>query len=288
MSAADEAVVRRFYDEMCNGRHNEIAPELFAEDHVLHDPQVPAGRGPAGMVDAVSAYQQGVDGHWQIDEMHSAGDHVFVRWTGTGTHIGEMNGLAPTGRPIEVSALTLHRIADGKIAETYEVWDTLGFLQQLGALPGEATEVLQAGYAAFGRGDIEGAMQSFDAEIVWTSPETTALGGIYRGPAEVAGFFSRMPGMYPELSVQPERFVEAGDTVTVLGRIAGRTTAGVEFDEPFVHVWTMRHGRALAFREFFDTAKMNSILEASGDAAAPDAAVPGQASRQGSTSTSRR
>ncbi len=283
MSAADEAVVRRFYDEMCNERRNDIAAELFADDHVMHDPQVPAAPGPAGVVDAVSAYQEGVDGHWAIDEIHSAGDRVIVRWTGTGTHIGEMNGLAPTGRPIEVSAISIHRMAGGKIAETHEVWDTLGFLQQLGALPGEATELLSAGYDAFARGDIEGAMQNFDAEIVWVEPETSALGGTFRGPSEVAGFFARMPEVYPELSVQPERYVESGDTVSVLGRISGRTTAGVAFEEPFVHVWTMRDGRAVAFRDFFDTAKMNSILEQQG----AGAAVPGQASRTGTASTSR-
>jgi ketosteroid isomerase-like protein len=95
--------------------------------------------------------------------------------------------------------------------------------------------------------------------------------------------------MYPELSVQPDQYVEAGETVTVLGRIAGRTAPGVAFEEPFVHVWTVRHGRAVAFREFFDTAKMNSILEASSGASAQsDAVVPGQSSRSESRSVPRR
>ena len=47
MSAEDESVVRRFYEEMNNGRKNELAPELFTADHRLHDPQVPAGAGRA-------------------------------------------------------------------------------------------------------------------------------------------------------------------------------------------------------------------------------------------------
>ena len=46
MSATDEAVVRRFYEQMCNERKNDIAPEVFAAGHKLHDPQVPAGVGP--------------------------------------------------------------------------------------------------------------------------------------------------------------------------------------------------------------------------------------------------
>ena len=135
MSAADEAVVRRFYEEMNNGRRNELASELFTADHVMHDPQVPTGVGPAGMAETVAVYQVGVDGHWGIEEMFSAGDRVVVRWTGSGTHVGEVNGIPPTGNKIRVDAITIHRMSDGKIAETWEVWDTLGFLQQLGVVP---------------------------------------------------------------------------------------------------------------------------------------------------------
>ena len=135
MGSAEEAVVRRFYEEMNNDRKNEIAEELFSSDHEMHDPQVPGGPGPAGMAAAISVYQNGVDGHWTVEEMFSAGDRVVVRWTGTGTHVGEMNGIPPTGNKIRVDAISIHRLADGKIAETWQVWDTLGFLQQLGAVP---------------------------------------------------------------------------------------------------------------------------------------------------------
>ena len=98
MSASDESVVRRFYEELCNGRKNDIAPELFTADHKFHDPQIQAGDGPQGVVDTVSTYQVGVDGHWQIEELFSAGDRVVVRWTGTGTHVGEVNGIPPTNK----------------------------------------------------------------------------------------------------------------------------------------------------------------------------------------------
>jgi len=135
MSAADEAVVRRFYEQMCNERKSEIAPEVFAAGHKLHAPQVPAGDGPGAMADVISAYQQGVDGHWQIEEIFSTGDRVVARWTGSGTHVGDMNGIAPTGNKVKVDAISIHRVQDGKIAETWQVWDTLGFLQQLGVVP---------------------------------------------------------------------------------------------------------------------------------------------------------
>lgn len=135
MSASDEAVVRRFYEEMNNDRKNELAFELFTEDHRMHDPQVPTADGPQGMADTVAVYQQAVDGHWDVEEMFSAGDRVVVRWVGSGQHVGELNGIPPTRKPVRVDAITIHRVRDGRIAETWEVWDTLGLLQQIGAVP---------------------------------------------------------------------------------------------------------------------------------------------------------
>lgn len=135
MSVADVAVVRRFYGQMCNERKNELAPELFTDGHRLHDPQVAAADGPAGMAEVIATYQVGVDGYWAIEEIFSARDRVVVRWTGSGTHIGEVNGIPPTGRPVRVDAISIHRMEDGKIAETWEVWDTLSFLQQIEVVP---------------------------------------------------------------------------------------------------------------------------------------------------------
>jgi steroid delta-isomerase-like uncharacterized protein len=135
MSAANEAIVRRFYEQMNNERKNELAPELFSADHKFHDPQVPCPDGPAGVAGVVSVYQEGVHGHWQIEELFSTGDRVVVRWTGSGTHVGEVNGIPPTNKAIRVDAIAIHRVDGGKIAETWEVWDTLGFLQQIGAVP---------------------------------------------------------------------------------------------------------------------------------------------------------
>jgi predicted ester cyclase len=110
MSTNDETTVRRFYEEMCNGRHNDLATELFSADHRMHDPQVPADDGPAGIAEVVRTYQDGVEGHWQIEALYSAGDAVIVRWVGSGRHSGEINGMTPTGRDIRVDAITIHRM----------------------------------------------------------------------------------------------------------------------------------------------------------------------------------
>ncbi len=137
MSAEEnKALVRRFFEEFCNGRNLALAETLLTADHVYHDPQIPNVVGPQAMAQAVAVYQNGVDGHWQIEELVAAeNDRVVTRWTGTGTHNAEVMGIPATGKSIRVSAISVHRIANGKLAEHWCVWDTLGFLQQLGAIP---------------------------------------------------------------------------------------------------------------------------------------------------------
>jgi len=136
MSAENEALARRFFEEMCNGRHYELAEEILAPDHRYHDAQSPpTDPGPEGMKQTVSIYAEGLDGRWEVHDIFSAGDQVAVRWTGHGVHKTEMMGLSPTGKEIRVDAITILRATDGKIAENWTVWDTLAMLQQLGAAP---------------------------------------------------------------------------------------------------------------------------------------------------------
>jgi predicted ester cyclase len=73
---------------------------------------------------------------WTVHEMlDAAADTVVTRWTGSGTQTGELLGIAPTDKSVSVDGIWLHRIAGGKIVESWNVWDTLGMLQQLGVVP---------------------------------------------------------------------------------------------------------------------------------------------------------
>ena len=71
----------------------------------------------------------------QDDELIAEGDKVVERYTVRGTHQGAFLGIPPTGKHVSVSALGIDRIKDGKIVETWISMDTLGLLQQLGAIP---------------------------------------------------------------------------------------------------------------------------------------------------------
>lgn len=138
MSAENESVVRRFFEELCNARRAEVADEIVAPDYVAHGPQAPPAEGPDGVKARIAVYQDSLDGHWDVQELIAAGDRVVARWIGRGTHRGELMGVAPTGSPVEVDAISVFRLDGGKIAEEWTVWDALGLLQQLGAVPAPA------------------------------------------------------------------------------------------------------------------------------------------------------
>ena len=138
MSVESETLARRFFEEFCNGRDTAVADEIVAADYVSHGPQAPPAEGPDGVKERVAVYQNALDGFWDVQEIHSADDRVVVRWIGRGTHNEELMGVPPTGAKIAVDAITIFRVADGKIAEEWTVWDALGLLQQVGAVPAPA------------------------------------------------------------------------------------------------------------------------------------------------------
>ena len=70
-----------------------------------------------------------------IEEQVAEGDKVVTRWIAYGTHQGEMMGIAPTGNQVRVEGITISHIQRGKIVQEWELFDTLGLMQQLGAAP---------------------------------------------------------------------------------------------------------------------------------------------------------
>ena len=70
-----------------------------------------------------------------LEEVIAEGDRVVVRWTGSGTHVGEFMGIPPTGRSFTIAGIDIHRIEGGRMAEHWHVVDQLSLLQQLGLIP---------------------------------------------------------------------------------------------------------------------------------------------------------
>ena len=128
---------RRILEEVFGGGNYGIADELIAADAVGHDPALPEPvSGPEGLKEAARGYRSAFpDLTMTVDAVIAEGDMVAIRWTARGTHKGDLFGIVPTGREATVTGITIDRHVDGKIAESWTNWDTLGLLQQLGAVP---------------------------------------------------------------------------------------------------------------------------------------------------------
>jgi predicted ester cyclase len=143
MSEANKGIVRRMIDEILNGQGNpDVADELFAPYYVGHNPASPVDtRGPEGVKGFASMFRSAFpDVHFSVEDQVAEGDKVVTRWRGSGTHRGDLFGIAPTGNRVTFVGITINRIEGGKVAEEWQIFDALGMMQQLGAIPspGEA------------------------------------------------------------------------------------------------------------------------------------------------------
>jgi steroid delta-isomerase-like uncharacterized protein len=140
MSDQNKAIARRALELFSSGDLDEL-DELVSEDAVDHDPQNPnAGiHGPEGAKRTAGIYRAAFsDLQITVEDQVAEGDRVATRWTAVGTQDGELPGLPASGRSSTVTGITIDRIEGGKIVESWGNWDTLGMMQQLGAVPAAA------------------------------------------------------------------------------------------------------------------------------------------------------
>ena len=79
----------------------------------------------------------------------AAGDREAVHWTATGTHLGTLWGVEPTGARVEVEGIDLMQVRGGKLVRNDAVVDALSVARQLGLVPHEGSGVEQRLFAAF-------------------------------------------------------------------------------------------------------------------------------------------
>ena len=138
MSEANKALVRRGIEETVNKGNFSVVDEILSTDYVYRESTVGEKRGRAGFRELVTMYRNAFpDVKLTIDEQIAEGDKVVTRWNAIGTHRGELFGTAPTGKQVRVQGIIVSRIANGKIVEETEVYDALGMLRQLGAIPAD-------------------------------------------------------------------------------------------------------------------------------------------------------
>jgi predicted ester cyclase len=120
MSEENKELVRRFYREW-NAHNLDVIDELFADENVA-----------AGVRRGCGAYLAAFpDLHASIEELIAEGDKVVCRANMTGTHDGEIKGIAPTGRQVSVDSAEIYRVKDGSFVGYWCQADVAGLMRQL-------------------------------------------------------------------------------------------------------------------------------------------------------------
>ena len=135
MSASNRAMVQYLFTHGLNRHDLSVMMELLS-DCTFHLPLVGEVRGEAMMQFFTSLLTAFPDIQRTIKEMVTDDIHnVAALWSLTGTHLGPFMGIAPTGKRIAITGVSMYRISGGKIVEEWVEWDALGLMQQLGAVP---------------------------------------------------------------------------------------------------------------------------------------------------------
>ena len=136
MSNEDVKALLRRWTDAWNEHDPDSAAALLKENYVRHDTNGPDVIGPAG----AKMFLRGIfdafpDLRLEVTALIAENHLVAVRYTVTGTHTGEFNGIPPSGRNVDFQAHDWFSVDDGKISEQWVIIDVLGLLQQIGAIP---------------------------------------------------------------------------------------------------------------------------------------------------------
>jgi len=130
----NKSLPRRSYEEIYNQGNLDVADDIYDENFVIH-------MSPSDLKGTKSIKEYALmlrnafpDLKFKIEDQIAEGDKVATRWAVTGTHKGEYMGVAATGKFVSNTGISLYRIIDGKMVESWVSSDNLGVMQKLGAV----------------------------------------------------------------------------------------------------------------------------------------------------------
>ena len=133
----NKALFRQMVEEIFTQGKTSQADEFLAPDFVEHEelpPGIPSGR--EGVKQLTNMFRTAFpDFRATIDDIVAEGDKVVIRQTWSGTHKGEFMGVPPTGKSVSFGVIDIIRIVGGKFVEHWGQMDSMGMMQQLGAIP---------------------------------------------------------------------------------------------------------------------------------------------------------
>ena len=132
----NKAIVRRIIDEVLSAGNLELVDELFAPDHVTLSLPPEMREGIDGMKKFFHYFRQAFpDGQHTIHSQIAEGDQVATRVTASGTHQGLFLGIPATGRQVQMDGVVFTRFSEGKVSESWAIYDDLATLKQLAGMP---------------------------------------------------------------------------------------------------------------------------------------------------------
>jgi steroid delta-isomerase-like uncharacterized protein len=134
-TATAEDIVRRFVADVISHGDLDQLDHLLADDYEYHAPGMDI-RGREGIRQVFAMLRAGFpDWSETIEDLLVDRDRAVFRVTGRGTHLGEFMGMPPTGREVLVAGIDIVRLDGDVVVEHWAVFDQLGMLRQIGALP---------------------------------------------------------------------------------------------------------------------------------------------------------
>ena len=128
----NKAIVRRFFEEAWNRQNLDVIDEIFASTIVFNGQSVTRDAVKQALAGRRAAFP---DIQVTVDDQVAEGEKVSTRRTWRATHRGPYRGVAPTGKQVKWTQISVVRFSQGRIVEDWAVADELSILQQLGALP---------------------------------------------------------------------------------------------------------------------------------------------------------
>lgn len=240
LKEANQAVILRFWQEGWQQGNQALFDEICALDLINHDPNIP------GVTD-LESYKQHValyvaafpaEAGVEVEDMIAQGDKLAVRWTWPVTHQGDYGGLPPTGNPVVLTGMTIHRLVDGKVAENWHQYDALGFMQQLGTVPAMGREdftwgqPMEPGAGASGETEANIAIYRREMTDLWNAKDLDVVDQIFSN--EFVNHDPSWPGVTDResfrewatswLSAAPDMEGVIDDIVAQEDKVAGRWT----------------------------------------------------------------
>ena len=136
----NKALMRRYYEQIDKATKDKRGPsfldDFVAPNFVNHNPSPGFTPDLEGLKQAYDHFlAASPDGYHVVEDMIAEGDKVVTRLSAHGTQTGELFGIPPTDERFSMTAIAIHRIANGEIVEHWSELDNLGLMQQLGVVP---------------------------------------------------------------------------------------------------------------------------------------------------------